>query len=89
MLHVPSQTFQGQLGLLIVFETIVKQSFLDSFFNRFQKQSLRFWKKTIVFENDPLVLNFRKRITIVFENNRFIKTISDRFLNDCFFKNYR
>ena len=30
---------------------------------------------------------FRKWITIDFGNDRFIKTICDRFLLDCFFKN--
>jgi len=39
------------LGLLIVFEN-------DRFLFRFHKRSFRFRKKTIVFKNDPLVLNF-------------------------------
>ena len=41
----------GHLGLLIVFVN-------DRFLFCFQKRSFRFRKKTIVFKNDPLVLNF-------------------------------
>ena len=72
--------FKLCVGLLIVFQN-------DRFcfvFQSFQKRSFRFWGKQIVFYNDPLVLNFRKRITIVFENDRFLKTIFqiNRFKND-------
>ena len=59
-------------------KTIVKRSFFDSFFNRFQTRS--FLKTTHSF------WTLRKRITIVFENDIFLKTLSDRCLYDCFFK---
>jgi len=35
-----------------------KRSLNDRFLFRFQKRSFGFWKKAIVFKNDPLVLNF-------------------------------
>ena len=50
--------YTSRVGLLIVFKNDRETIVFDSFFNRFQKRSFRFWKKTIVFENDPLVLNF-------------------------------
>ena len=64
-----------------------RQSFFVSFFNRFQKRLFRFWKKTIVFKIDPLVLTYRKRMTIVFDV--FVKTICNHFFIRFFLKNDR
>ena len=48
------------LSLMIVFLSFLKLSF-------------PFWKKTIVFENDPSFWTFRNQIKNVFENDRFYK----------------
>jgi len=54
---------------ILVVNRFCKRSLNDhfvSFFNRFQKRSFRFRKKTILSKNDPLVLNFKKT-----NNDRF------------------
>ena len=73
------------IGLLIVFENdrltivfwFVKRSFL--------KRSFRFREKTIVFENDQLVLNARleNELQSFLKTISFRKTICYRFLYDC------
>ena len=48
-------------GLLIVIKNDLKIDRFRFVFIFFEKRQFRFWKKTIVFKNEPLVVNFQKR----------------------------
>ena len=62
-------TLRMNLGLLIVLKTIVLRFFLF-----FPKPNVLFLEKNYRFENEPLILNFQKSKSIVFENDIVFQT---------------
>ena len=63
--------FSGLLVLSRVVNRFWKRSLYDRFLFRFQKRSFRFRKKRSFLKTTHSFWTFRKRIAIVFENDRF------------------
>ncbi len=61
----------GLITSRVIFEMIVKRLCFALFFNRFQKRSFCFQKKTIFKKTAFLFKTFRRQIKIVFENDCF------------------